>query len=88
MIETVQTQIASHLDAMEKDIRNLRATLLPLPDSRLVWNFGSVCRLTGSRMIALARDVEAAEAERKLHRSPPPVTEPVKPADLFEGGEA
>lgn len=75
MQQTLQTQVAEHLDALEKDIRDLRAKLLPLPPSKLVWNLGSLCRLTGSRLIAVTKDLEEMEREREVHPVPPPAQE-------------
>lgn len=49
MSATVQTDIAEHLDALERDIRELRAKLLPVPPSKEVWALGTLCRLTGRR---------------------------------------
>lgn len=80
MQQTLQTQLAEHLDAMEKDIRELRGRLLPLPPSKMVWNLGTLCRLTGSRFIAMTKDLEEMEREVALNPPPAPVTEP---QDLF-----
>ncbi len=80
METTVQTQLGEHLDALEKDIRDLRAKLLPLPPSKLVWNLGTLCRLTGSRFIALTKDLEDMERDAALN---PPSAPFAEPQDLF-----
>lgn len=74
--ETPQTQLAAHLDALEKDIRELRTKLLPLPPSKAVWAFGSLCRLTGSRFIGMTEELEEMEREAALHPPPAPFTDP------------
>ena len=80
MSTTVQTDIAEHLDALERDIRELRAKLLPVPPSKEVWALGTLCRLTGSRLIGMTQQVEQMEREAALNPPPEPVAQP---QDLF-----
>ena len=73
---TVAQQIEEHLAGIEMHISSLRAQMLPVPPSRLVWELGTMCRLAGSRFIGMTTTIEALELEQKLAPAPPDHTEP------------